>query len=225
VAAGRVADSFGGYRERLVETLRAAGVDDLAVLRAFAETPRHLFVPEALRNRAYDDVALPIGFGQTISQPTTQALALQALALTGTERVLEIGTGSGYQAALLSRLASRVISVERNRDLAGLARGSLESAGVRDVLVIVGDGSLGFSSEAPYDAIVVAAVGPEAPRPLVEQLAQGGRLVLPIQEGREQVLVRGVRNRDGVAWERLAAVRFVPLIGEHGFDDRDRPKE
>ena len=175
-------------------------------------------MPEALRNRAYDDAALPIGFGQTISQPTTQALTLQALNLTGTERVLEVGTGSGYQAALLAKLADRVVTIERHPQLASMAKSALAAAGWRDVLVVVGDGSLGWSPEAPYAAIVVAAVVPEVPPPLVQQLSENGRLVMPVQEGHTHILMRAVRSGDDLEWERLGKVRFVPLIGRHGFD-------
>ncbi len=154
-----VRDGFGGYRARLVEGLRAKGIRDLAVLRAFAETPRHLFVPQALRHRAYEDAALPIGNGQTISQPFTQARYLEALALTGKERVLEIGTGSGYQTALLAALADQVFTVERVRSLAETAQAALKAAAAGNVSLLVGDGTLGWSAYAPYHAILVAAHG------------------------------------------------------------------
>jgi protein-L-isoaspartate(D-aspartate) O-methyltransferase len=216
-AGGRVADSYGGYRARLVEELRQQGIHDLAVLRAFAEVPRHLFVPEALRRRAYDDAALPIGQGQTISQPSTQATYLQALELSGHERVLEIGTGSGYQAALLGHLAERVISVERIRAITDLARDNLREAGFDNVLLILGDGSLGWRPEAPYDAIVVAAASPEVPAPLVNQLCDGGRLVIPLVQGTQQELVRIRKRGPDTITERLGGARFVPLRGRHGF--------
>lgn len=220
MAAGQLADTYGGYRARLIEQLRQHGVDDIAVLRAFGETPRHRFVPEALRHRAYEDVALPIGAGQTISQPTTQARYLQALRLGGRERVLEIGTGSGYQAALLSHLAEVVISIERVPELAAAAQAALTAARVRNVTVVVGDGSHGWAPLAPYDAILVAAATPDAPQPLVDQLAEGGRLVVPVQEGDRQVLTRLVREGGAVSRERLGEVHFVPLIGRHGFSER-----
>lgn len=213
-------DTWGGYRTRLVETLRGQGVQDLAVLRAFGEVPRHLFVPEALRQRAYDDAALPIGFGQTISQPSTQAAFLEALALNGTERVLEIGTGSGYQAALLSMLVSHVVTVERVRPLADRARAALEEAQVSNVLVAVGDGSLGWRPSAPYDAILVAAAGPGVPEPLLAQLKDGGTLVLPIQGANgKQELVKLVRDGTEIARESLGDAKFVPLLGQHGFEE------
>ncbi len=219
MATGPLADTYGGFRARLLDALRRNGIDDIAVLRAFAETPRHLFVPAALRHRAYDDVALPIGGGQTISQPSTQARYLQALGLQGRERVLEIGTGSGYQAALLSHLAAFVISIERLPELAARAQAALAAARARDVAVVVGDGSIGWHPQAPYDAILVSAATPEVPAPLLQQLADGGRLVAPIQEGDRQELRRFARHGDGVSVESLGGVQFVPLIGRHGFPD------
>ena len=211
-------DSYAGYRARLVETLRARGIRDLAVLKAFAETPRHLFVPAAVRHRAYDDTALPIGNGQTISQPFTQARYLEALKLRGRERVLEVGTGSGYQTALLGALAEQVFSVERVPSLALAAQRSLREAAVANVSVLVGDGTLGWSAYAPYDAIVVAAGGPEIPPPLVEQLASAGRLLVPLGKRGAQTLT--LVERDGATLRRtpLGGARFVPLVGEHGFD-------
>jgi len=222
VAARRVADGYGGYRARLVEQLRAQGVQDLAVLKAFGETPRHLFVPEAVRHRAYEDAPLPIGQGQTISQPLTQARYLEALNLQGTEKVLEVGTGSGYQTALLAQLAGVVVSIERLPGLAAAARSALEAAAVANASVVVGDGSLGWSPLAPYDAIVVAAAGPEIPAPLVNQLADPGRLVIPVDGPDGQELWRLTRNRGQVATERLGDARFVPLIGRLGFPDGRR---
>ena len=211
-------DSFGGYRARLAETLRVAGIRDLSVLRAVAETPRHLFVPEAVRHRAYEDVALPIGAGQTISRPFTQARYLEALRLTGGEKVLEIGTGSGYQTALLAALAAQVFSVERVRGLAEAAQRALKAAGVGNVSILVGDGTLGWSAYAPYQAIVVAAGGPEVPPPLVEQLAPGGRMLIPLGEGAAQTLTLVERDQSQLRQTKLGDARFVPLVGEHGFD-------
>lgn len=226
MASGRLTgprDTYAGYRARLVETLRARGIRDLAVLKAFAETPRHLFVPEALRHRAYEDAALPIGNGQTISQPFTQARYLETLALRGTERVLEIGTGSGYQTALLGALAGTVFSVERVEALARAAQRALREAGVRNVSVLLGDGTLGWSAYAPYDAIVVAAGGPVVPPPLAEQLAPGGRMLIPLGERGAQTLTVVERGAAGsgageLRLRPLGAARFVPLLGEHGFD-------
>jgi protein-L-isoaspartate(D-aspartate) O-methyltransferase len=210
-------DSYGGYRAQLVETLRSKGIRDLAVLRAVAQVPRHLFVPESVRHRAYDDVALPIGSGQTISQPWVQARYLEAIGLTGRERVLEIGTGSGYQTALLALLAEAVFSIERFPGLAQRARAAIEAAGIRNVTVLVGDGTLGWRAYAPYDAILVSAASPEIPRPLVEQLAEGGRMVIPLGDRQTQTLTLVRREGDRIQASTLADVRFVPLVGEHGF--------
>lgn len=210
-------DGYAGYRERLVEQLRSAGIRDLAVLRAFGETPRHLFVPEALRRQAYEDVSLPIGRGQTISQPSTQARYLEALGLRGSERVLEIGTGSGYQTALLAYLSAQVFSVERLAMLASQARSNLKAAAIQNVTVLSGDGTLGWRAYAPYSAILVGASGPQIPPPLVEQLAEGGQLVMAVQSGETQKLIRVVRNGEAVVKQELGPVKFVPLIGKHGF--------
>ncbi len=216
---GRLADSYGGYRSRLVEVIRANGVEDLAVLRAFGETPRHIFVPEAMRRRAYEDVSLPIGHGQTISQPTTQARYLEALELRGRERVLEVGTGSGYQAALLGLLASQVVSVERIPALASSARRALSEAGISNVTVAEGDGSLGWTPFAPYDAILVAAASPGVPKPLLRQLTSDGRLVLPVADSEGQKLLQIRRTGEEFLETELGVVQFVPLIGKYGYGD------
>ena len=211
-------DTYGGYRARLVEQLRTHGIRDLAVLRAFADTPRHLFVPEAVRHRAYEDAALPIGTGQTISQPLTQARYLEALGLNGKEKVLEIGTGSGYQTALLAALAGQVFTIERVRPLAETAQAALRSAGVANVSMLVGDGTLGWSAYAPYHAILVAAGGPEIPPPLVEQLTPDGRMIIPLGAKGAQTLTIVRRTAAGVRATPIGEARFVPLVGEHGFD-------
>ena len=211
-------DTYGGYRARLVEQLRAQGIRDLAVLRAFASTPRHLFVPEAVRHRAYEDAALPIGVGQTISQPFTQARYLETLGLKGKERVLEVGTGSGYQTALLAALADQVFTIERVRPLAETAQATLRAAGVTNVSVLVGDGTLGWSAYAPYHAILVAAGGPEIPPPLAEQLAPGGRMIIPLGAKGAQTLTLVRRTAEGIRTSPIGDARFVPLVGEHGFD-------
>jgi protein-L-isoaspartate(D-aspartate) O-methyltransferase len=211
-------DSFQGYRQRLVEQLQARGIRDLAVLHAVSEVPRHRFVPESVRHRAYEDAPLPIGGGQTISQPSLQARYLEVLRLTGRESVLEVGTGSGYQTALLARVVERVFSVERIPALADEARRVLGELGLRNVTVLVGDGTLGWRPFAPYDAILVAAASPQVPPPLVEQLAPGGRLVIPVGDRDVQELRLVTRLPDGSLDTRsLGDARFVPLIGEHGF--------
>jgi protein-L-isoaspartate(D-aspartate) O-methyltransferase len=212
-------DSYGGYRTRLVEVLQRKGVRNLAVLHAIRMVPRHLFVPESVRHRAYDDAALPIGSRQTISQPFVQARYLELIGLTGKEKVLEVGTGSGYQTALLALLASMVFSVERVPQLAQSARAALTAAGIRNVTVLVGDGTLGWRPFAPYDAILVSAASPEVPAPLVEQLAVGGRMVIPLGDKESQILTLVERLEAGMRTSTIADVRFVPLVGEFGFPD------
>jgi len=216
--SGPVGDSYGGFRARLVDALREKGIQDLAVLKAISEVPRHLFVPAALRAQAYEDTSLPIGSGQTISQPSTQARALEALHLTGRERVLEIGLGSGYQTALLARLAEQVFAVERIASLAEAARDALAAAGTRNVSILIGDGTLGWRAYAPYAAIVVAAASPEVPHPLLEQLGPGGRILLPLGNRDAQALTLVTPGDGGPVLTPLSDARFVPLVGRHGFD-------
>ncbi len=219
MATGRVgpADSYGGYRAQLVATLRDKGIRDLSVLHAVAQVPRHLFVPESVRHRAYEDTALPIGGGQTISQPFIQALYLEVIGLTGKEKVLEIGTGSGYQTALLSLLAGSVFSVERIPALARSARAALDAAGARNVSIFVGDGTLGWRPYAPYDAILVSAASPSVPQPLVDQLGPGGRMVIPIGDKQIQTLTVVRREGDRITTGTAGDARFVPLLGQFGF--------
>jgi protein-L-isoaspartate(D-aspartate) O-methyltransferase len=205
----------------MLARLRAAGIRDARVLEAMAAVPRHALVPEALRHRAYDDRALPIGEGQTISAPDTVALMTQALGLRGHETVLEVGTGSAYQAAVLSRLATRVVSVERVPALANRARSALDRLGVTNVVVHLGDGTLGRPQEAPWEAVVVTAGGPEIPAPLLAQLAPGGRLVGPFGARGAQVLLRVRRDAEGrLTREALVPCRFVDLVGAHGWAAR-----
>lgn len=219
-----MSDGFVGYRSALVEAMQRKGVRDMAVLRAVATVPRHHFVPESLRHRAYEDAALPIGNGQTISQPYVQARSCELLCLTGRERVLEIGTGSGYQTALLSMLAESVFSIERVPELARRAHETLRSLGdYENVSVMHADGTLGWKPNAPYDAIVVAAASPSVPRPLVEQLTAGGRMVIPVGSQDAQVLTLVLRDPEGSGHseEPIHDVRFVPLLGEFGFTPQD----
>src|SRR4026209_206056 len=164
-------DGYGGYRAQLVETLREKGIRDLSVLHAIGTVPRHRFVPDAMRHRAYEDVPLPIGAGQTISQPYVHARSRELLRLSGSDRVLEVGAGSGYQTALLAQLASTVLAVERVPELARAARDALEAVGINNATVVVGDGTLGWRAYAQFDAIVVSAASPSVPGPLIEQLA------------------------------------------------------
>jgi protein-L-isoaspartate(D-aspartate) O-methyltransferase len=210
-------DTYGGYRGQLVEVLQRKGIRDLAVLRAIRTVPRHLFVPESVRHRAYDDAALPIGSGQTISQPYVQARYLELIGLTGKEKVLEIGTGSGYQTALLALLASMVFSVERVAALAERAKTALAASGIRNVTILVGDGTLGWRPFAPYDSILVSAASPEIPTPLVDQLAVGGRMVIPLGDREAQTLTLVERGETGIRTSTIGDVRFVPLVGEFGF--------
>ena len=215
--AGSVDGQMAGARRRLVETLRERGIRDLAVLRAFDLTPRHLFVPTGVRHRAYEDSALPIGSGQTISQPSVHARYLQLLGLTGHETVLEIGTGSGYQTVLLSHLAARVFSIERVPELLERARDVISEAGVRNVSLMLGDGTLGWRQHAPFDAILVSAAAPDIPRPLLEQLADGGRMIVPLGDMEEQMLAMVTRRGEQFERRDIAPVRFVPLWGTHGW--------
>ena len=205
-------ESHRERRRRLVEQLRAAGVSDLAVLHAFDRVPRHLFVPELFEARAYADEALPLGHGQTISRPSTHALFLQTLGLKGPERVLEIGTGSGFQTALIATLCQRVFSIERIPELALEARKRIEALGFSNVVVRAGDGAYGWRTYAPFDAILVAAGAAETPRPLLEQLGEGGQLLIPIGESESQKLHRITKiHGEELMDEVIGEVRFVAL--------------
>jgi protein-L-isoaspartate(D-aspartate) O-methyltransferase len=209
---------FPVARRRMVERqLRRRGIEDERVLAAMGEVPREEFVPAHLRDRAYADSALPIAEEQTISQPWIVGAICQALRLGGSELVLEVGTGSGYSAAVLSRLADHVVSVERHEALSRDAAEVLRSLGIANVELVVGDGSLGLPQRAPYDAIACHATAPAPPAALLGQLAEGGRLVLPLASGEADMLT--VLSRDGGRFERetIGPCRFVPLIGEEGF--------
>jgi protein-L-isoaspartate(D-aspartate) O-methyltransferase len=218
---GREPD-FAEQRAWMVERqLHRRGIEDERVLAAMAAVPREHFVPESVRSSAYNDSALPIGHEQTISQPWVVAAICQALELDGDENVLEIGTGSGYSAAVLGELADHVISLERVPELGETARRKLEELGVRNVEVIVGDGSRGYPEAAPYDAIAVHAATPEAPHSLLAELARHGRLVVPIATGSADLLTAFVRENGDLHQETIGPCRFVPLIGAEGF----RPPE
>ncbi len=193
------------------------GIQSVRVLEAMSSVPRHLFVPPEHVSKAYADEPLPIGEGQTISQPFMVAAMADALSLDGHERVLEIGAGSGYQAAVVSLLAREVIAVETQPALAAAASERLLELGYKNVRIEVGDGSLGWPSDAPYDAILVTAAAPDVPPPLVEQLADGGRLVLPVGSADQQDLVRIVKRDGSSTRESLFACRFVPLLGRYGW--------
>jgi protein-L-isoaspartate(D-aspartate) O-methyltransferase len=212
------ADVFLSPRHTMVELqLRARGIRDERVLAVMRTVPRHEFVAAPFRNEAYGDHPLPIGEGQTVSQPYIVALTLEALALEPEHRVLEIGTGSGYQAALLAGLAGQVFSVERHATLAQVARETLARLGCRNVTVVVGDGTQGLPAAAPFDAIAVSAAAPDVPPPLFEQLKEGGRMVVPVGSAVAQDL-QLVRKQDGrPVISILEACRFVPLVGAQGF--------
>jgi protein-L-isoaspartate(D-aspartate) O-methyltransferase len=209
---------FAERRARMVEhQLRERGIEDERVLAAMGEVPREAFVGERRREQAYTDAALPIGAEQTISQPWIVAAILQALALGGEERVLEVGTGSGYSTCLLGRLAAHVVSVERHASLARAAAEHLRACQVQNVELLVGDGSRGVPDRAPFDAIAVHAAAPAPPPALIEQLADGGRLVVPVATGPEETLVLLRRRGAAVETTAIAPCRFVPLIGAEGF--------
>jgi protein-L-isoaspartate(D-aspartate) O-methyltransferase len=201
------------------DQLRGRDIVDERVLAAMERVPREVFVPEEERGRAYDDVALPIGHGQTISQPYMVARICEVLALTGEERVLDVGTGSGYQAAVLAELAGEVFTIERIPELAEQARANLAAAGYEGVHVNVGDGTLGLPDHAPYDAIAVAAAAPGLPQRLYDQLGPRGRLAIPVGGRWGQRLELVIRSPEGPAVVRSVPCRFVPLVGEEGFAD------
>ncbi|MDY6907415.1 MAG: protein-L-isoaspartate(D-aspartate) O-methyltransferase [Chloroflexota bacterium] len=205
-------------RRKLVRQLRRE-ITDQRVLEVMERLPRELFIPLASRAFAYDDRPLPIGDGQTISQPFIVALMTQALGLVGTEKVLEVGTGSGYQAAILAQMAREVVSVERFPDLAATAERTLEDMGYTNVQVHLAEGTLGWRAGAPYDAILVTAAAPSVPRELVAQLAVGGRMVIPVGSRWEQDLLKVTKQADGLKIQTLTACRFVPLVGEEAWSE------
>lgn len=210
--------SFDEQRREMVEQqLRRRGIRDVRVLEALLEVPRHEFVSEEFRAQAYEDHPLPIGKEQTISQPLIIAISLQALALTGSECVLEVGTGSGYQTALLARLARQVYSVERHPELAETADRTLKRLGFSNVQVSVRDGSQGWREHSPYHAILVSAAAPLVPRSLLEQLADGGRMVVPVGPPHTQELLLVCRNGPTTTTETVDGCRFVPLVGAEGY--------
>ena len=211
-------DEFAAARRRMVDTqIEVRGVTDPRVLAAMRRVPRHRFVPQSQWEQAYNDYPLPIGEDQTISQPYIVALMTEALELKETDRVLEIGTGSGYQAAVLAEMAAAVYSIDRLASLAEKAQKVLAELGYNNFHVKVGDGTLGWPKEAPFDAILVTAGAPKVPRPLVEQLALEGRLVIPVGDRFSQTLTRVRKTKEGVKYDYLGGCRFVRLIGEYGW--------
>lgn len=209
---------FVGYRRKLIEDIRGRGIDDLETLQLFDRVPRHAFLPEGVWPRAYEDAPIPIGFGQTASQPSLQAYYLSLLQPRPDEKVLEIGTGSGYLTALLSMMADRVYSVERVRELSQRARKALDAMGVKNVALLVGDGTIGWRKYQPFDVIVVSASSPSIPPALVEQLGDGGRMLIPVgsRESQELVLVQkaGVAVTEEVV---KGECTFVPLLGRFAW--------
>jgi len=216
-------DRYAKQRMRMVDTqIRARGVKDVHLLKVMQTIPRHLYVEEAMMDQAYNDNPLPIGEKQTISQPYIVALMTEALSLTGKEKVLEIGTGSGYQTAILAQLADRVFSIERISSLAGRARKMLDYLKAFNVAIRVGDGTYGWKEEAPFDAILVTAGAPKVPSLLVAQLNPGGRLVIPVGGRSTQTLLKVTRLSEDIhdiRKEDLGGCRFVDLIGEHGWEN------
>jgi protein-L-isoaspartate(D-aspartate) O-methyltransferase len=222
--SGPLADPrYVGYRRRLIEEIRGKGLDDLEVLQLFDKVPRHLFLPPGVIPRAYEDAPLPIGYGQTASQPSLQARYIQILQPGPEDRVLEIGTGSGFLTALLALASNRVFSVERVRELSARARKALDAMELKNVALLVGDGTIGWRKFAPYDVIVVSAASPGVPGTLLEQLGEGGRMLIPVGDRTAQELML-VRKVDGEAVEESVQDRctFVPLLGRYGWNDEKR---
>ena len=213
-------EHWAGLRRDMVdEQIRRRGIQSPRLLGVLARVPRHLFVPSDLAAHAYEDRALSIGESQTISQPYMVASMTDCLELSGIERVLEIGAGSGYQAAVLAELAREVITVEKNESLAQAARERLVSLGYRNIEVVLGDGTLGWLAAAPFDAVLVAAAAPSVPPPLIEQLAEGGRLVLPVGNREKQMLLRIRKSASHTLEEKLFPCQFVPLHGRYGWPE------
>ena len=213
-------DPYTLSRERMVKSqIEDRGVRDSRVLDAMREIPRHLFVPPGFREAAYQDRPLPIGSGQTISQPYIVAVMTELLLLKEGDKVLEIGTGSGYQAAILSKLAKTVITIERLAEIAEEAEKLFEALKITNITVITGDGTEGFAPYAPYDGIIVTAATPDIPSPLIHQMADGGRLVAPAGSRDFQQLIRLTRHGSSVVREEFGGVMFVPLLGKYGWQD------
>ncbi len=212
---------FIGRRRALIEKIREQGILDLELLQLFDEVPRHRFLPEGVWNRAYEDAPVPIGYRQTASQPSLQARYLEVLAPTRDDTVLEIGTGSGYLTALLSRRADRVYSVERVRELSVRARAALDELEIRNVACMVGDGTIGWRKYAPFDVIVVSAAAPKVPQAYIDQLADGGRMLIPVGTRDSQRLMLIRKEGFAVTEEPLDDVTFVPLLGKFAFTEDD----
>lgn len=211
---------YAGYRRKLIEEIRAHGVSDLGILQLFDRVPRHDFLPEGVQPRAYEDAPIPIGFGQTASQPSLQALYLSILSPTADDVVLEIGTGCGFLTALLCLVADRVYSIERVRELSQRSRRALDHFGVKNAALLVGDGAIGWKKYAPFDVIVVSAASPSVPEALVDQLADGGRMLIPIGTRDAQELMLVQKTGFAVTQEIVAGeVTFVPLLSRFAWND------
>lgn len=211
-------NNYETSRQRMVdEQLVPRGITDKLTLAAMTQVPRHLFVDDAMRSRAYGDYPLPIAAGQTISQPFIVALMTQTLGLSGSEKILEIGTGSGYQAAILSRMCQRIYTVERINQLLASARKIFDKLRYFNIVAKLDDGTTGWPEEGPFDAIIITAGGPEIPPPLVEQLAEGGRMIIPVGGQDVQELQLVSKQEGGVSVQKLEKVRFVDLVGKYGW--------
>ena len=211
---------YAGYRRKLIEEIRGHGVSDLGILQLFDRVPRHDFLPEGVQPRAYEDAPIPIGFGQTASQPSLQALYLSILSPTADDVVLEIGTGCGFLTALLCLVADRVYSIERVRELSQRSRRALDQFGVKNAALLVGDGAIGWKKYAPFDVIVVSAASPSVPEALVDQLADGGRMLIPIGTRDAQELMLVQKTGFAVTQEIVAGeVTFVPLLSRFAWND------
>jgi protein-L-isoaspartate(D-aspartate) O-methyltransferase len=209
---------FVGARRRLIELIRAQGIEDLEILQLFDRVPRHRFLPEGVHHRAYEDAPIPIGYGQTASQPSLQAYYLQLLRPVPEDRILEIGTGSGYLTALLALAGDRVYSVERVRELSSRARRALDGMELKNVALMVGDGSIGWRKFAPFQVITVSAASPSVPGALVDQLGEGGRMLIPVGAREVQDLLL-IRREDGEVTQKSVreGCTFVPLLGRYGW--------
>lgn len=213
-------DIYRVAREKMVETqIKSRGITDSRVIQAMLKIPRHLFVEDALKEQAYGDFPLPIGEGQTISQPYIVALMTEALELKGNERILEIGTGSGYQTAILAELSAWVYTIEKYPSLLEKAKKVLNKLGYKNVSFKLGDGSCGWKEASPFQAIIVTAAAPDIPSPLKEQLDEGGRIIIPVGDPFSQVLIKGVKKGGELHTKIIEYVRFVKLVGEYGFKD------
>lgn len=224
MGSGSLGDrKYTGYRRRLIEEIRNRGIQDLEILQIFDQVPRHAFLPEGVLNRAYEDAPVPIGYHQTASQPSLQALYLSILGIEGTDKVLEIGTGSGFLTALLAKVADRVYSVERIRELSARARKALDDLGFLNVALLVGDGTIGWRKYAPYEVIVVSAASPSVPKAFVDQLADPGRLLIPVGTRDAQDLIL-VRKEGGIVTEEAVqeGCTFVPLLGRFAWREEQQ---